>query len=316
MMNKLFFFTVLVSLLFSMPLVSAAAFDGNLSNGGGSFASSVKVSFTCVGKAGTANINVFDKTVKNATVNIFYLNGSRYEKMLAQSINGSTIVSFTPGKAGNYELHVSVGTSQTNANFFVSSCSPPPVNVTKNNTVLSEPKRELIFTKLVNYPDGFSKRFSVYKITTGQVESFESNIALSLNYAGNSTKYDFDIIDSVPSSVLTRSNQITFTAQPSARSSEPKFEWHVKSLSTGGQLSYSYRFSRPLTEQMIAMFDAPTIRETGAGSQAKQEDSGLLAASIGPIFGITFPFMGALFAFLVLLAVLYFFIFGRKKEEA
>ena len=100
-------------------------------------------------------------------------------------------------------------------------------------------------------------------------------------------------------------------------SSEPKFEWHVKTVSKGGRLSYAYSFSRPLTEQMIALFDTPTIREAGTGSQAKPaaQDGGLLAASIGPIFGITLPLIGVVVAFLALLSLLYFFLFGKKKEE-
>jgi len=316
MMNKLFFFTVLVS-FFSMPLVFAAASDSNISNGGGSFASSAQVSFTCAGNVGMVDITVFDKTAKSATVDIIYLGGSRNEKVFTRVINGTANLSFTPSKIGDYELHSSVGTAQTNANFYVSYCGPQAANVTRNNTpsVRLEPGRELIFSKLVSYPDGVSKRFSVYKITSGQSESYESDIVLYLNYTGNSTRYDFDILDSVPSSVLTRSNQITFADKPSVLSSEPKFEWHVKSISKGGAISYAYSVPRPLTEQMIALFDAPTIRETGLSSQAKGQDSGLLAASIGPIFGITLPLLGVLFTFLVLLVFLYFFLFGKKKEE-
>ena len=286
------------------------------SNGGASFKTSTTVSFSCTGKPGTVKITVYDSAVKNATVEIIYMGGAKSEKVLVKEITGTTTLSFTPERSGDYTLHVSVGSDQTSANFFVPYCGPETLNVTQNITVRLEPVRELVFSKLVNYSGGFSKRFSVYKISDGQAESFESDVVLYLNYTGNSTKYDFDILDSVPSSVLARSNQITFADRPSAVSSEPKFEWKVKSVSKGGRLSYAYSFSRPLTEQMIALFDAPSIREAGAGPQAvPQQDSGLLAASIGPIFGITLPLVGVLLAFLVLLALLYFFLFGKKKEE-
>ena len=289
---------------------------GSNSNGGASFKTSTTVSFSCTGKPGTVKITVYDSNVKNATVEIIYMGGAKSEKVLVKEITGTTTLSFTPGKAGDYTLRVNVGTDQTNANFFVPHCGPETLNVTQNITVRLEPVRELLFSKLVTYPGGFSKRFAVYKITDGQAESFESDIVLYLNYTGNATKYDFEILDSVPSSVLARSNQITFADRPSVLSSEPKFEWEVKSVSKGGRLSYAYSFSRPLTEQMIALFDAPTIREAGASPQAVPvQDSGLLAASIGPIFGISVPLLGVLFAFLVLLALLYFFLFGKKKEE-
>ena len=289
---------------------------GSNSNGGASFKTSTTVSFSCMGKMGTVKITVYDSHVQNATVEIIYMGGSRSEKVLVKDITGTTTLSFTPEKAGDYILRVTVGTDQTNANFFVPYCGPQTVNVTQNITVRLEPTRELVFSKLVNYPGGFSKRFSVYKITDGQSESFESNIVLYLNYTGNSTRYDFDILDSVPSSVLARASQVTFADRPSVVSSEPKFEWHVKSVSKGGRLSYAYSFARPLTEQMIALFDAPTIREAAAGTQAKPaQDSGLLSASIGPIFGITLPLIGVVLAFVVLLALVYFFLFNRKKED-
>jgi len=289
---------------------------GSNSNGGSAFKTSTTVSFSCMGKLGDVKITVYDSSVKNATVEIIYMGGAKSEKVLVKEITGTTTLSFTPERSGDYTLHVSVGSDQTSANFFVPYCGPETLNVTQNITVRLEPVRELVFSKLVNYSGGFSKRFSVYKISDGQAESFESDVVLYLNYTGNSTKYDFDILDSVPSSVLARSNQITFADRPSAVSSEPKFEWKVKSVSKGGRLSYAYSFSRPLTEQMIALFDAPSIREAGAGPQAvPQQDSGLLAASIGPIFGITLPLVGVLLAFLVLLALLYFFLFGKKKEE-
>ena len=290
--------------------------SGGSSNGGGAFKTSTTVSFSCMGKPGTVKITVFDTKVKNATVEIIYTGGSKSEKALSTEINGTTSLSFTPEKAGDYVLRVSVGTDQTNANFFVPYCGPQTANVTQNITVRLEPSRELIFSKLVAYPGGFSKRFSVYKMTDGQTESFESDIVLYLNYTGNSTKYDFDILDSVPSSVLARSNQITFADRPGVLSSEPKFEWHVKSVSKGGRLSYAYSFSRPLTEQMISLFGAPAIRDSGASTPAKPaQDGGLLAASIGPVFGMTLPLIGVVLAFAVLLALLYFFLFGKRKED-
>jgi hypothetical protein len=308
--------SVTVSQFVPNPTGSGGSSGGSNGNGGAAFKTSTTVSFSCMGKPGTVKITVYDPSVKNATMEIVYMGGAKSEKVLVKEITGTTTISFTPEKAGDYVLRVSVGTDQTNANFFVPYCGPQTANVTQNVTVRLEPSRELVFSKLVFYPGGFSKRFSVYKITDGQTETFESDIVLYLNYTGNSTKYDFDILDAVPTSVLARASQISFADRPSVVSSQPKFEWHVKSISKGSRLSYAYSFSRPLTEQMIALFDAPTIREAAAGPQAKPaQDAGLLAASIGPIFGITVPLLGVLFAFLVLLVFLYFFLFGRKKDE-
>ena len=290
--------------------------SGGNGNGGSSFKTSTTASFSCAGKAGTVKIIVYDSAVKNATVDIFYMGGSKSELVLSKEITGTTTLDFTPPQAGDYTMHVSVGTEQTSANFFVPYCGPQTANVTQNITVNLAPSRELVFSKLVYYPGGFSKRFSVYKTTDGQTETYESDIVLYLNYTGNSTMYGFDILDSVPSSVLARASQVTFADRPSVLFSEPRFEWHVKSISKGGRLSYAYSFSRPLTEQMIALFDAPTIREAATGAPATAAQSGgLLAASIGPIFGIQLPLIGVVLAFIVLLALLYFFLFRKKEEE-
>ena len=308
--------SVTVSQFVPNPIGGGGSSGGSNGNGGSSFKTSTTVSFSCAGKAGTVKITVYDSAVKNATVDIFYMGGSQSQKVFSKEITGTTTIDFAPQQAGDYTMHVTVGTDQTSANFFVPYCGPQTANVTQNITVNLAPSRELVFSKLVYYPGGFSKRFSVYKITNGQTESFESDIVLYLNYTGNSTKYDFDILDSVPSSVLARASQITFADRPSVVSSEPKFEWHVKSVSKGGRLSYAYSFSRPLTEQMIALFDAPTIREAATGTPSTPAQSGgLLAASIGPIFGLQLPLVGVVLAFIVLLSLLYFFLFRKKEEE-
>ena len=287
--------------------------SGGSNNGGGSYKTATTVSFSCVGEAGTVKITVFDSKVKNATVDIFYL-GEPREKVFTQEIAGTTTIPFTPEKQGEYELHVSVGPDQTSARFFVPYCGPETQNVTQDITVRLEPRRELIFTKLVKYPGGFSKLFSVYKITDGASENFESVIVLYFNYTGDASIYGFDILDSVPTSVIARTSQISFASKPTVAYSEPRFEWHVSSIGKNGKLSYSYSFERPLTEQMIDLFDAPSIRLAGEPVQATQ-DAGMLAASIGPIFGLDIPIIGVLIAFVVLLALLYFFLFRRKEEE-
>jgi hypothetical protein len=283
-------------------------------NAGGAYKTATTVSFTCAGKLGEVKITVLDSKVRNATVDIFYLGEPRI-KVFAKVISGTTTVPFQPEKAGDYELHVSVGPDQQSARFYVPYCGPQAPNETQNITVRLEPSRELIFTKLVKYPGGFSKLFSVYKTTDGQSESFESSIVLYFNYTGNATLYGFDILDSVPSSVVARTGQIAFADRPTAAETEPRFEWHVDSIGRGGKLSYSYSFERPLTEQMIDLFEAPTLRaKPEQQPSAQQQDAGLLAASIGPIFGLKLPVIGVLLAFVVLLALLYFFLF-RKKEE-
>jgi len=300
---------------FTPPPNGGGSGSGGSNSGGGSFKTSTTVSFSCAGEPGSVKITVFDSGLKNATVDIFHIGETR-TKVFTQEIRGTTTLSFTPQDAGDYVLHVSVGADQTSASFFVPYCSEQTGNVTTNITVRLEPVRELIFSKLVHYPGGFSKLFSVYKITGGQNEEFETDIVLYLNYTGNSTKYDFDILDGVPASVVSRSSQVSFANRPSVLASEPRFEWHVGSIAKGGRLSYAYSFSRPVTEQMIALFGAPSIRSAAdAPAQAAPSDGGLLAASIGPIFGINLPVAGVLIGFFALLALLYFFLFGRKKEE-
>jgi hypothetical protein len=201
---------------------------------------------------------------------------------------------------------------------FSSAFAAVPTDASAQNAALRlAPSRELVFSKQLNYQGGFSKLFFVYKTTDGQAESFSSEIVLFFNYTGSSTMSDFDILDSVPTSVLSRASQISFAKKPAYVAAEPKFEWHVGSIRKGGSVSYSYSFDRPLTEQMISMFGAPKIRtaKEAALQSGADDESGLLAASIGPIFGVKLPLAGVLLAFVVLLAFLYLFLFGKKKEE-
>ena len=68
---------------------------------------------------------------------------------------------------------------------------------------------------------------------------------------------------------------------------------------------------------MISMFGAPKIRmgnET-APQPSVSNEGGLLAASMGPVFGIRLPVAGVAFAFLLLLAILYLLLFERKDED-
>jgi hypothetical protein len=283
---------------------------------GGSYKTSTVLSFTCAGVIGEIKVTVFDSSVKNATVDVLYLEGKR-TKVFSHDINGNSIVSFTPEKTGEYELHVSAGADQQSLRFYVPSCGLSSLNSTKNATVRLEANRELMLAKTVDYPGGFSKQFSVYKITEGQSESFETSVTLFFTYNGNSTLSDFDIQDSIPTSVISRTSQITFAQKPSMASSGPKFEWHVRSIGKGGKVSYSYSFARPLTDQMISLFDAPKVRTAAerASQEASQANSDLLAASIGPIFGIKLPLAGLAVGFVLVLAILYFFLFARKRAE-
>jgi len=118
---------------------------GGSNSGGASFASSSTLSFTCAGQPGTIAITIFEA---GATVlaEVYYTDITPSEKVLSEEATSNQELSFTPDKAGDYELRATVGTDQQTAPFSVPACTPATLNVTKNITIeLAEilPQEEL-----------------------------------------------------------------------------------------------------------------------------------------------------------------------------
>ncbi|MCX6772241.1 MAG: Ig-like domain-containing protein, partial [Candidatus Micrarchaeota archaeon] len=124
--------------------------NGGTGNGGSSFASSSTVSYTCAGKPGTLTVQIF-KSGATALAEIYYkegLSSQNSQKILSVDATNNQAIAFTPEKAGRYELRVTVGTDQRNADFSVMACTPFNENTPKNvsiqlqqpNTITNPPK--------------------------------------------------------------------------------------------------------------------------------------------------------------------------------
>ncbi|MCX8174584.1 MAG: Ig-like domain-containing protein [Candidatus Micrarchaeota archaeon] len=291
-------------------------------NGGGSFRTSTKVGFTCEGQPASVAITYYDSAAPEATVAIYHLGQERTSLAFSQKVSTTTALSFTPQKAGNYEIRVSLGTDQTTTSFYVPPCTPQTANVTQSVTVRLAPQRELVLSKTVRYAGGFSKLFEVYKISRDATATdYESQITMTYTNSGNALQEAL-IMDSVPSGVVASASQIFFETQPSSITygQAPRFEWNVKAIPAGGKAQFKYSISRMLTEAMIEKFEAPrliTTEERLALAQASQEQSkDLLTASIS-FAGISLSawlvlvlLLGLILAFLI-----YAFVFSRKRKS-
>jgi len=282
-------------------------------NGGGSFRTSTTASVTCAGEPGTVSVTYYESSAPSATVEIYYINGIN-KQVFSETIDTTTTLSFTPEDQGEYEIRVSLGVDQTNAYFYVPLCTPETLNITQNVTIRLEPVKELVLSKTVDYLGGFTRKFTVYKITDGLVEDYESNVKLFYKHKGNLLDQG-TIVDGIPSSVVSKSNMISFEDSPAKVYSEPEvgFEWGIKSIKTGDEIEFAYSFARPLTEQMIESFRAPKIASAGQ----EQEQGSDLVASLFGLMGLDLSFSLLLIVLfgIVLAFLIYTFIFAKKKEE-
>lgn len=288
---------------------------GSSNNGGGMYKTSTTASFSCAGKGGSVKIAYLVSGSPQAIIQIFYLGNGNREQVLFRTVTGTTGFDFSPDRAGSYEVRVSLGADQNSAYFTVPACSPGEAPVTQNVTVRLEPSVELILSKTVDYGNGFSKKFEVYRLNDGKTESYRTDIALS--YLSQDNHNNATVADGVPKSVISSQGLITFAKRPSRfdNTKETGFEWDAASIANGERLAWSYSFSRPLTEQMISAFSAPRL--IVAKVEPVSGDSGgigsMLAASIGAIAGLDATVF--VLAIALIIGAAYFLIFGRKKDE-
>jgi|GEM_PF-5600824 len=321
-------FTCAIPASITAPVISNGGNGGTGGSGGssagGNYRTSTQVSATCAGQPSSIKVSYYVPTAPAALVEIFYLNAGKASKVFSQSVSGTSTLQFTAPSAGEYELHVSLGSDQSTASFSVPSCTPQTINTTQNITVNLAPLRELVLSKTVKYNGGFSKEFKVYKTTSGTDAEYSTEIALTYTNQGNSTRQNITIADAMPRQVVSATSQITFDNYPSALESAqgPQFSWDVKSVQSGGQVQFSYRFSRAITDAMIDAFAAPrvlapgqTIRGTIAGIGAPAGGD-LLAANVS-FAGMSLPIslLAVAILALVLVALILLFVFGGKKED-
>ncbi|MFA6490187.1 MAG: Ig domain-containing protein, partial [Candidatus Micrarchaeia archaeon] len=289
---------------------------------GGLYRTSTKVTVSCAGKESKISVRYLIPTAPAALVEIAYVEGNANSKVFSRRVSSTTELSFVPEKPGAYELRVSIDTTQSTSSFLVPACGLSTTGPTGGATVDLSPRRELVSTRTVNYGAGFSKVFKVYRATSGGVSSYSTEITMTYSNSG-AARQNFSIADSVPKEVISSVDQIIFENSPSARESQPlpRFSWNVRSISSGGNVSYAYRLERPLTDQMIDKFASPRILAPGEAIKVTAGESGsatsdLLAASIG-FAGFSVPFSTLLVAAggAVLLALILLFVFGRKKDE-
>ena len=287
---------------------------------GGAYGIATKVAFTCAGEATKISVTYTIPSAPSALVDIYYVGGNSFSRVFSQNVSSTSTLSFVPEKSGPYELHVSVGTTQATSGFLVPDCGLPSANQTHEIAINLAGQRELVFSRTVIYPGGFSKTFNVYRTLNNGATDYSTDISLTYTNQG-AAKQNVAIADSVPKGVISSPGSIIFQNSPTAIAStpEPIFSWNITRMPAGGNVSFAYRIDRPLTDQMIDTFDAPRVLAAGETIQvpaSSSATSNLLAASIG-FAGFTVPLSTLLYAFggLVVLALVMLLVFGRKKDE-
>lgn len=296
--------------------------SGDGSNSGGAiFRTSTTVAVSCAGKPSSVKVTYYDNSAPSAVVDIFYISAGAFAKVFSQSIGSTATLPFTPEKAGDYELHVSLGSDQATQGFSVQECGLQDEAIREAVSVRLEPERELALSKTVLYGGGFAKDFRVYKVTSeGSDEYYTTEIKLHYAYGGDEPLQDFAISDSVPASVVSKAGQISFNDYPGYFAPEPevRFEWDVGEIKKGEPLSFSYSFARPLTEQMIGRFAPPravSMKGRAVATQDSQPQADLVSSFISAeIFSIPLTYILAAFIGTVLVVMLSGFIFSGRKR--
>ncbi len=313
----------------SMPVAVALMASGTggsgsagQNSGGAIFRTSTTVAVSCAGKPSAVKVTYYDKSAPSAVVDIFYISAGAFTEVFSQPITGTATLPFTPEKAGDYELHVSLGSDQATQGFSVQECGPQNENSTREAVNLRlEPGRELVLSQTISYGGGFANDFLVYLVTgEGAGAYYATEIKLHYAYGGNKPRQDFAISDSVPTAVVSKVGQISFNDYPDyfAPGPEVRFEWGVGKIKNGEPLSFSYSFARPLTEQMIGSFAPPriaSIADRAATSHGPQPQSDLAASFISTeIFNMPLAYILAAFVGIAIAVMVLGFIFSGRKR--
>ncbi|MCX8197799.1 MAG: putative Ig domain-containing protein [Candidatus Micrarchaeota archaeon] len=288
---------------------------------GGSTRVSTQLSVACAGQPSAIKVNYYS-AAPSSQVEIYQIANGKYSKVFSQTLSGASEIPFIAPSEGEYELRLSIGSEQKTSTFTVPPCSPQIANTTQTVTVNLAPTRELVLSKSVDYGNGFTKEFKVFRTTSGSDESFSTEVLLSFINKGNSTLQNLSIADSVPRSVVSRIEQIIFDTYPSEilPGADPSFSWKVRSLPSGGKATFSYRFNRAVTEPMLERFAAPSAVSAGQPARAvlggEQAPADLLAANVS-FAGLSIPvsILAVVLLSLVLIALIVLFIFSGKKEQ-
>ncbi len=308
------FAAILLLALLAVPAVYADSGSGR------GYASSATIPAGCAGRPMQLEVNLYGTGAGPATAEIYFISDSGNSKVFSEGASNSATLTFTPPQPGIYQLRISLGTDQTTLDFAVPECSPATIKESQAPSVGLEQKRELVLQKLIGYPGGFSKEFSVYRISASQGAAYQTDIVLSYRNSGKAQKVTIE--DSVPSSIVSSTGQIAFDSYPDGVSpGQPMvFDWKDRQVDAGGQLRFSYSIGRQLSSQMMEGMGTPkAIASQGgaapgpSGSAPQSSGEGIVASLFSLGSGISLPLPILLLA-AALLFLVYTFVF-RKEEE-
>jgi hypothetical protein len=289
----------------------AAASSGGASSGGAVYRTATTASYTCAGKSGEINIDFLDDSATSALVQVFYTDSGNVQVLSKTVKSTSTSLLFTPALAGNYVLQVTVGKDTELRSFYVGVCTQENLNVTQTQEILLSPNRTLILNKTMDYPPYFSKEFLVYRIDNGQSKSYETFVTLF--FKTNQSLANFTIEDGVPSDIVARASDVAFITYPT-ESQGSRFGWSIGSIADEGKLKFSYKFGQRMTISDINGLPAPALM-VGSGGLGNEEP-GILATLTGIGSSLTNEQLtGLAIAGVLLLALLLWMVFGRKKKD-
>ena len=228
------------------------------SGGGGAVGqiAGLRVQKECVGRPIYATVSAWGDAISNANVNLYLVEGNRYTLVLQATTDSNGQATLSALQEGNYEARASKDDlREGKQSFYLGQCTGGTFEPPQGGISLEPAAATLLFRQAIVYGD-FVREFGVYSASGGAQDYTE----VSVTYTNRATSpiSDFEISETVPSSVYADARSMEFASQPRF-ASQNTFLWSAPTLYLGRNITYAYRIPRPLNTDMMAAFASPGI---------------------------------------------------------
>ncbi|VVB58751.1 Bacterial Ig-like domain (group 2) [Candidatus Anstonella stagnisolia] len=255
---------------------SAGSFAGagSTPSSGGAVGSAAGVNAkrSCAGNPVEATVSEWGSTISGATVSLYLKEGGKtilVSQSLSDHFGGATLKT---GKEGDYELVASKdGMREGRVSFYLSPCESAgsgSVAAAPGSLSFAQAAGSSIVLEKEIISANFARTFSVRKsVDNDGASSYYTDITTTYTNSAQAPLLDFEVAETVPSSVFSDVRSLAFTSYPRFSSTAPgTFYWKVSALSGGQKASYTYRIPRALSAEMISAFAAPSLLLNGEKS--------------------------------------------------
>jgi len=240
---------------------------GRTSQSGGTVgtAASVGAKRTCAGEPVFVSVSDWGSALSGATVSLYLKQGANAILVSQATSDSNGAATLKTEKEGNYELVASKDAMREGrVSFYLSSCegAGSPLEAAPQGALsFAQGAGASLVLEKQAVSANFARTFKVYKSIDGDgAASYYADITTTFTNSAQAPLLNFEIAESVPSSVFSDVRSLAFTSYPRFSSTSPStFYWKVSALSSGQAASFTYRVPRALSAEMISAFASPSL---------------------------------------------------------